>query len=285
MLNLKTREDYEKFDHQIGVFLNKHTDSPVHYKILSAAFDNLGDRNDQQRLMASLVDIQITFSSMAIESVNVLGAWNTHLAHYHKPDDNEKPIPPLILEDPKHFQIKIDILRSAISFVTLSRALWDKSFGFMILLKKPDNYEKFVKSRSRKKAFRNIAESFENYPNSMQYWIIHNLQHFQYYKELVDLYYQNKFYPEPFLTILFDMLKELENIRTSEVHGAGQLRKYSLGEFSIEDSLDQMAVLRNWNISLSVMRSLENEFTPSDLKDLRTTPRYMNPKMIGREAK
>lgn len=105
-------------------------------------------------------------------------------------------------------------------FILRYRALWDKLMGFLVLLFKPNEYERFTKAKSRKNCFIKIAKEI----NCIS---------------------------EIFLLQIENILKDVdEKFRTQEAHGTGSLRNYTFSTISTDYSdndYQARILLFHWN--------------------------------------
>jgi len=210
----------------------------------------LSFHNKNPKLFYALVDLEITLFFM-LKDINLsCGRWNDLFA----PGKNEGGS---VLDNFQKFHGKLEILEAFSSFSMRCRGFWDKYMGILILLLSPTDYEKFFKAKSRKKKFKSIAASWENFPIPIQNALIHSLQSAPSYKTDF-LPYKNKggLFPEPFLEIIFTWIEILDNqFRTPEAHGAGAIRKWSLSMLPIFESKD-FKLISHWNIVNSMARGL-----------------------------
>ena len=166
-----------------------------------------------------------------------------------------------VLEDFELFSGKVDILNalSALSFRV--RAFWDKYMGILFLLYEWQKYEKFLRTRSRRKYFienarmwQKIAPHFQKcLTNTVRTWLVHS-ENREAVREIDYLNYTFPF-PDPFLQIMGEIIQMSDAIRTPEAHGSGYLRKWSLANLSIEVSRD-FALINHWNVINEFMHAL-----------------------------
>ena len=166
-----------------------------------------------------------------------------------------------ILDDFDLFSGKMDILYSLSAFSFRIRAFWDKCMGVLLLLYEKQKYEKFIKSKSRKRFFIQQAKEWPEISihlrkcltNIIRTWLIHSGQG-KATKEIDG----NKLcvpFPDPFLQILGEIIEMVDTVRTPEAHGAGFLRKWTLANLPIDRSRD-FALMNHWNHANEFMQAL-----------------------------
>ncbi len=207
---LKNRSEVEQFENLLTQYVaQKAQFSPSHISLV-AAYDALQEQENGGKIFTALLDIQINFMLLYCDIHNVGVVWNNSFSKGKLEGGS-------VLDSPEKFMGKMDIHRFNSSFVLRYRALWDKLMGLMILLLAPDNYESFMKAKSRKKAFRKIISEAPGFSK------------------------------ESFDSLLGTLTKFDDAFRTSEAHGTGILRKYS---FTMEDmhKNPQIELIGYWNI-------------------------------------
>ena len=175
---------------------------------LTSAFDYLSKRDDRNRVFAALLDVQINFLMLWIDSSSVGAAWAAFSPAGNLAGGS-------ILDSPPKFFGKMDIHRYNSSFVLRYRALWDKLMGLLILIQAPAEYDGFYAAKSRKKMFRRIAIRFWDHVS-------------------IDS-----------LTEFLDKFDD--SFRTAEAHGTGVLRKSSFTMETL-DKNPQLDLLGYWNV-------------------------------------
>lgn len=207
---LKDRNEVEQFENLLLQYVSQRAQfAPSHISLLNA-YDSLQQRKDGGRIFTALLDVQINFMLLYCDSHNVGAVWNNNFSKGKLEGGS-------VLDSPAKFFGKMDILRFNSSFILRYRALWDKLMGFIVLLFAPNEYESFIKSKSKKKIFRKIAANIEGLSEES----VDNLE---------------------------EILTNFDNsFRTSEVHGTGVLRKYSFTMESM-DKNPQIELIGYWNI-------------------------------------
>lgn len=166
-----------------------------------------------------------------------------------------------VLDDLGLFSGKMDILYSLSALSFRIRAFWDKYMGVLFLLYQHEEYENYIKARSRKAFFIEHAKEWPEISvhlrqcltNIVKGLLIHSGQ-----REAAREIDSEKFcisFPDPFLGILGEMIEMVDAIRTPEAHGAGRLRKWTLANLPIDRSRD-FALINHWNNGNEFMQAL-----------------------------
>jgi hypothetical protein len=271
LFSLSTLEDYQKFEMMLDSALQNLYGRGNITHFLGSAYGFLSDRGDRSRLMASLVDLQLTYCFASLDSWDAGAVLNERLL----PLGGLSPFTGNVLDQPGLFQAKLETLRSYTALAFRCRAFWDKYMGFVIMCIDPLKYKKFDKANSRKKEFFKIARSWmpSDYPLLMQLPVLNGLDSEPDFARLIDRWYSNEFYPEPFLSILEEWVHSLDYIRTPEAHGTGVLRKWSFSTFPVLESLDTVLKVHRNEIS-SLIGGLSLYFNNHTPEDLRESKRY-----------
>lgn len=125
---------------------------------------------------------------------------------------------------------RVSLLRANSDFIFRYRAIWDKIMAIIILLRAPDQFQKFATADSRKKYFRKIEKETGLIP-----------------REFVDHVIET--------TTAFD-----NKYRTEEAHGSGSARKWSSGQLPDDDESPQYDMFWAWNSLHEVMAKLKDAF-------------------------
>lgn len=185
----------------LAAYASNRAFAPIQHLSLVKAYDHSKKRDDGGNIFSVLLDICINFQLLHCDLVS---ANKGNLEGGSVLDSEDK------------FFEKMDAHRFNSSFIFRYRALWDKLMGSLILICVPDEYEKFVSAKSRRRAFRIICTEFKVLPNEF-------VSHFE------------------------NVIQDFDDtFRTSEAHGSGTLRKWSfLMKPAIETQLDQL--IGYWN--------------------------------------
>ena len=232
---LGNKEEVEYFETHLKEYLKTKTNVSLSKISLSKAYEPLHSRSDGAKVFSALLDIVINFSLLYCDITEISGTWNRLFAGTNSSIQLKGGS---ILDSQIKFAGKMDIHRFSSSYVLRYRSLWDKIMGFIVILYSPENYDKFAKSKSRKKSFRKIAENIpeisEEFINSSEEAITR-----------------------------FD-----ETFRTSEAHGVGRLRKWSLSMQVMADN-PSIELIWFWNRIIEIVGNLENMVFESASKNER----------------
>jgi len=138
------------------------------------------------RLFTSVLDMQLHVVRLNVEINAIAQRINADL---HESRDAD------CLTDDGELAARLDLFGNTTAFVLRYRAIWDKLMGVVVLLLDPKKYKRFVKAKSRKKAFVKLLKARgANWPNYAQS-----------VSETIEI---------------FD-----SRFRTAEAHGSGRMRK------------------------------------------------------------
>ena len=206
------------------------------------------------KLLNAYIDLELTYLFMMKDS---LLAGGTH----NRLHDSGKTALGSVLDDFELFSGKVDILYSLSAFSFRIRAFWDKCMGVLFLLYEDQNYEQYIKARSRKKFFIKRAQEWPEMSvhlrkcitNILRTWLMHSGK-----KETAKEIDNGKFcvpFPDPFLKILGKIIEMVDAVRTPEAHGSGFLRKWTLANLPIDRSRD-FSLMNHWNNGNEFMQAL-----------------------------
>lgn len=225
---LESREEVERFEALLGEYCQARTQMALSHISLVKAWDQLHQREDGGRVFTALLDLYLTLHLIEFDMSSVGGTWNS-LFSKGKLEGGS------ILDSQSKFFGKMDIHRFATSYVLRYRAIWDKLMGFFILYFAPKEYDSFCKSKSKKKAFRNIASAVSALPNE-------------------------------FVTAILDRIEEFDNnFRTAEAHGTGIVRKWALTMEGMEDN-PFIELFGHWNVLNAVCHTVGKLFEPTEIQ-------------------
>lgn len=230
---LNSREEVIRFVD----LLENHEKSRVqvvhNYFPLVKAYDYLLIKKNSTQSFTSILDIYINFTMLKDDCMRVTGIWNDFFS-------KDKLQGGSILDSQVKFSAKMDIHQASSSYILRYRSLWDKIMGFLVLFFVPEDYDKFVSARSRKKAFRKIVE-----------------------KDQVISKKINAIFHRPYIEVL-DEIELFDGIyRTPEAHGTGALRKWSLSMQSmIENPSGEL--IGYWNVINQIIANIGNLFDNED---------------------
>ena len=232
---------------------------PAHADFLSVLFSHFRVQRQDNRLFMAVVDLEITYLFMMRDTRSAAGVWNLAFSPGH-------PQPKSVLHGFDSFAGKVDILYSLTGFSLRCRSFWDKYMGILFLLYDRRNYEKFMRSKSRKRFFERLAGSWDSLSPHISRCLA------QVFSEISPQTSETGLLDKPSrpllngprapLTPTFprDMVRlidALDDIRTAEAHGTGSLRKWSLALLPLHESRD-FSLLNHWNIANSFMHAIRS---------------------------
>jgi hypothetical protein len=205
---LSSREEVAQFEAFFDRYMTTRAAFPLKHISLLKAFEQLQRREEGNRIFAALLDVQINFLMLWLDSNSVGAAWSAFVPSKGLTGGS-------ILDSLPKFIGKMDIHRYNSSFVLRYRALWDKIMGLLILLVAATEYDRFYSASSRKKEFGKIVA---------------------------------KFWDNASITNLAAYLSKFDDsFRTAEAHGTGVLRKYTFTMETLEKN-PQIELLDYWNV-------------------------------------
>jgi len=210
-------EEAAKFEER----LCKSEQSKWHRRLTELSLPNAyeqfeGDKNGA-RLFAAFFDLRLA-SSMSNEEVYGFGP-NWFEYFFSTQIDGRG-----VLDSEEEFEAKLKSYGHQTAFILRFRALLDKIMGFLVLLKTPEEYDRFVSSRSRKKAFGKLFDALELDPEI--------LKSIDTSVEVID-----------------------SNFRTAEAHGTGVLRRHVF-QVNALDSEHRDILLIQWKAVTDVVNKL-----------------------------
>ena len=209
IFSLKNREEVQAFEKLLNEYVRQQAQFELSHISLIDVYDILQPREDGGKVFTAILDITINFMLLYCDSHKVGATWN-QLFSKGKLEGGS------VLDSQEKFSGKMEIHRFNSSFVLRYRALWDKLMGFFVLYYSPEQYDKFCKSKSRKKCFRTLS------------------------KDIPQL-------SDEFVQIVEGLLTKFDNkFRTPEAHGTGTLRKYSFTMESMAEN-PQIELIGFWN--------------------------------------
>ena len=207
------------------------------------------------KLLNAYIDLELTFLFMMKD---FLLAGGTH----NRLHDAGKTELKSVLNDFQLFAGKMDILYSLSAFSFRIRAFWDKYMGVLFLLYAHQEYEQYIKARSKKAFFIKHAKEWPIISDNLRkcltsivkMWLMRSGQRES--DEEIDKLSLCISFPEPFLKIFGDIVEMVDAVRTQEAHGAGFLRKWTLANLPIDRSRD-FALMNHWNHGNEFMQALQ----------------------------
>ncbi len=208
-MKLQSEEEVKKFEEYFQKYENSVLEKHISHVSLADISQLLKTEENSGRTFTAYLDIKLSFSHVFRDIQNIRKTWNENFAKGKLEGGS-------VLDSQKKFDKKMDMHYYFSSFVLRYRAVWDKVMGFILLtMAEDEEYKKFDKAKSRKKAFRNSAE-ISGIPAEFYEEILEKLE-----------YFDNKY-------------------RTGEAHGTGTLRKFVFDMTLMIDN-PQEELLMYWN--------------------------------------
>ena len=224
-LNINTvnsKEEARQFDELLNEY-SKKSARIVHPPFLSLAncWERIQNVEQAGRIFTAVFDIKLTLVLLNYDAVEITTAYNI----MKKGADEKQPIVGQPLDT---FFARVDLHRSANAYILRYRAIFDKLMGLLVLMHSPDDYQRFLKAKSRRKEFKKIA------------------------------YKHSRIFPAESIKNLFKSITIFDNgYRTSEAHHAGKLRKYSFSFDPKEAEYFGKLQLDSWNYLMAILRSID----------------------------
>jgi hypothetical protein len=175
-------------------------------------------------LFSALADLRISFALLECDHV-ALGRVMNKVFALEKSGLEQ-------LTEQQAFDIRMEIHAHGNSFTLRCRSLWDKLMGILVQHFCPQEYDRFISSKSKKAAFRKIMAKVPALPDG--------------FIESVERFMQG-----------FD-----DRIRTGEAHGTGSLRKSSFTWGRYEEGV-ALGLYHYWNFVNHVTLIVGALFDPS----------------------
>ncbi len=186
---LDNREEIVRFEHLLQKCTARLCQVPINLPSLIVGFDAIQSHPKKNCVFYALLDIRLHFICLQVEIQRAAGTWNECFSKGKLEGGS-------VLDSEQKLFGKMSMYGDLTSFTLRCRALWDKVMGFLVLLVTPNQYDEFIRSKSRRRKFlqlaRKTSENFGKFGESLAAHV----------KE-------------------FD-----EKFRTAEAHGAGRLRKW-----------------------------------------------------------
>jgi hypothetical protein len=229
-MKLDTKEKVDQFESMLGQYLRKKGDHPLPYIPLARVFE-ISQERESFRLFYAALDLKINLCYLGLDLKDYCKGPSRGLEELKgmTPLDNEVA-----------FEIRADVHRALSVYIFRYRAIWDKIFGFCILLLAPERYSEFRdKKKGRKKKFLEIMKAVP----------VSN--------------------PDELSRVLDDLNVFEERFRTPEAHDTGSLRKWTfiVGDFFTPESMD---LIFYWNMLIRTLDSITKAYLSNN--GLETTP-------------
>lgn len=215
-MKIKTFRDAELFDEYLAEF-QKRQNAPIsaHIKMVDV-FDSLRGISDSGRLFGFMTDL---FFQVALLNIDLckMGDLDREAIKYN------------ILAGLDPFCNRAELLKANSDYIFRYRAIWDKVMSILVLIFKPDRFQQFAGSKSRKRSFLRIMKEENNVPDQLLQSIDRTITDFD------ELY------------------------RTKEIHGSGSAWKWSFDQTESPFS-DQSNMYWAWNSLNGVLAQIGNMF-------------------------
>lgn len=189
---INSAEEAKKFEELTNSFMRLFSEQSIIANFdLERVFKDcsLNEKNGG-RIFTAVFDLFTTFYFCQQDIYSASNYWNKFFSKESQLAKKEESI----FENPNAFAGRISIQRFLNTFIIRYRSLWDKIFGLYVLIYNPEDYQNFLRAKSRKKYFKSNYLDKDFIPQKVK----------DYFQHLS----------------LFD-----EKYRTAEVHGSGTTRK------------------------------------------------------------
>lgn len=221
---IKTREDVEYFERSFYAYLETNGGFAIQHISLLRTYDALQCNPQGGRIFSAVLDISINLGLIWCDLTEMGRCLNKII---QESDANTNQIKFI----DGSFDLRMKLHRHTSAYIYRYRSLWDKIMGLLVLVLAHNEYEKFSKAQSKKKAFAKIGKSYTLLPSKTVEDIQSILQKFD------------------------------DKFRTGEVHGTGSLRKVSFIWAEIEKS-HQTEFIEYWNLLNHVAHIIGGLFDP-----------------------
>jgi hypothetical protein len=216
-LEIASAAEAARLDELIAAYQKRQNAPVIPHISLASVFSTLGGHPEGGRIFSYFVELQFQLA--------LLNCDMHEMAKLIGPSDQP---PPLANEDA--FCRQANLLRANSDYIFRYRAIWDKVMAIIVLLRAPEEFQRFTGSQSKKKAFRKIAKSTGRIPDNFLDHIIET-------------------------TTAFD-----EKYRTEEAHGSGSARKFSFSYLLSEPDSAQADMFWAWNALNAVVARFGEAF-------------------------
>ncbi|MFC4164271.1 hypothetical protein ACFOWU_11420 [Epilithonimonas zeae] len=217
---IKTESDVENFEKNLSSYSKSKTGTDLPYLNLVTAFQKFSKYDIHgKRTFTALMDLKLNFIALLVENFLSGAIWNNQ--NNIKNDESNN-----ILENPSLFIQRIEIHHLNSNYIVRYRAMWDKIMGFFVLFDSEEKFKIFNSSKSRKKAFKKLADEIDFLDPEYVNNILGHIQSFD------------------------------DKFRTSEVHRFGSLRKYSFLENPF-DKPEFIELRDSWNYLLDTLTEID----------------------------
>lgn len=162
---LKTKDEVEVFQNFISEYLRSKNIMSLPNLDLLSIFDACNGKKNGERIFAMMLDIKINFILIWLDQNDAGAIWNQNFSKGKLEGGS-------VLDSRSKFYGKFEIHRFNSSFIFRYRAIWDKIMGVLVLLMLPADYNSFMGSKSKKKAFLKLSK--KGSPLTEEFETIHN---------------------------------------------------------------------------------------------------------------
>lgn len=194
-----SKKEVENFEEFLIDYSIKYAMMAYPYLPLVLAYEYFMEIHHNPRAFYALFDLKISFIHLMSDSREIGGTWNNKFS-------KGKFEGGTIYDHFEKFEGKMKIHRFQTSFILRYRAIWDKIMGFIILVKAPNEYRNFCKSKKKKNTFLQICNS-------------------------------NRIFSPKILILIKEGLEYFDNnFRTPEAHYSGRMRLWTFTMSSLADN-------------------------------------------------
>ena len=183
-LDIRTAKEAEKFDDHLDKFQERRNAPPISHISLKTVFLALQGIESRQRLFTYMLELKLQWALINCDLCKIID-----LQCQASPQDP--------LHDVDTFCNRTELLKANSDFIFRYRAMWDKVMAVIVLLFNGKEFQRFEKSKSKKKAFRKILADVKAVPKNTVDYIMSTTEDFD------------------------------SQYRTKESHGSGSTRKWS----------------------------------------------------------
>lgn len=195
---ITSRSEAELFEKYTLDFMKSFLQPYFHCNFrLGEIFDDCRTYLDGGKIFSASLDLYINIHLVACDVWEYCGLWNKYFSKENPLAKSIVNISDDIFKNQQAFIVRLSLHKIIISFIPKYRALWDKIFGLYFLIYQPIDFEKYVKSKSKKKYFNNNFKHKEKISKKIIEYIENGLQDFD------------------------------DRYRTPEIHGQGSIKKWS----------------------------------------------------------
>lgn len=211
-MDLSNIETIIKLDKELDLYLKFKTGGmfPVLFK-LENCFINYKDKENFTKLIAASFDFKVNLVMLSCELYKFGGLSNEN-KEFHNID---------IISNELARNFKLDFHSHYTNFIFKYRAIIDKYMGLVIMILRPEKYDKFISATSRKSEYQKMCKEIG--------------------------------FSESYINTFNEVLTKFDNkLRTPEAHSTGRIRKYTLSDNYDIDEIFNIAFC-SWNMLISLL--------------------------------